>query len=1096
MHIHFRTIILLVGLLALTACNKDLAVFPRDQGPAAPTGLTATPEPGKVVLRWQDNSDDETGYTVYRLETGGEAAVVGASELAPLAQDGFVKLASLPENSETYTDSTVKAGMRYRFAVQADGEEGSSQQATTSDDPVEVPANTAPTATTQSVSTDEDEAVTVTLTGTDAEGADLSFEIVTAPTKGGLGTVNQTTGEVLYTPNAEVSGDDSFTFTVSDGEYTSAAATVSITVNAVNDTPVAKAQSLSTTEETSLGVTLSANDAEGDSVSYAISSDPANGTVSNFDAATGKLAYVPDKNFSGQDSFTFTASDGNSRSAAATITINVGGVNDAPVAKAQTLSVDEDSELNITLGGDDVDGDELSYAIVDGPSHGSLGTLNAKTGSVTYKPDLNYNGTDSFTFKVSDGTLESEAATVTVVANAVNDIPVAEPQKISTPEDTPKLIVFSGSDADGDDLTYGLFSQPRHGTLGTLNETTGEVVYTPEPNYTGTDVFVFKIFDGGDASGLAPINITVEAVNDAPVIAGSDVAEVTMSEDASPTAFTLNLSADDAEQDSLSWSVSSAASHGNAGVSDGTVSYTPEANYNGSDSFDITVTDGSLNDTVTVNVTIDAVNDAPVIAGEATRNVTMSEDSSPTTFSLSLSASDVDDEVSWSISSNAAEGSAGVTGGVVSYTPNANYSGGDSFVVQASDGELSDSVTVNVTVEAVNDAPVAASQELDVDEDSVLNVVLSAMDVESDSLSYEIVSAPSNGSLGTLNTETGAVSYTPTANYSGPDSFTFKANDGADDSATATVSITVKAVNDPPTDVSLSNDSIDENQPSGAMVGSLSASDVDTGDSFSYSLVAGAGDTDNGRFTVEGTQLKTAAVFDHETDSSLSIRLRVSDGSADFEKVFSISVNDLDEVNPSVTFNTPGSLTEGESTSLSGSFSDNAGVVKVEIFEDTTKLGDASRSGSSWTFTYTPASSGSFTLKAIAYDAAGNSGQATKSVTVDSGSSVDHDLVYSSSTGHNTIGYGDDYGNPSEDVVWKFTPSKSSYKVLDMNFGGGPFALRFIVLDSDGNTVTSGNADGSNGYEISVTMTPGETYYVVVEAADGSSSGSYGFSIY
>jgi hypothetical protein len=201
---------------------------------------------------------------------------------------------------------------------------------------------------------------------------------------------------------------------------------------------------------------------------------------------------------------------------------------------------------------------------------------------------------------------------------------------------------------------------------------------------------------------------------------------------------------------------------------------------------------------------VEAVNDPPVIAGGDTVQVEMSEDGEPVAFALTLNATDVDeDTVTWSIVTQASHGIASVSGmgatKVVSYTPEADYFGSDSFVVQVSDGQGgtggTDTITVTVTIQAVNDPPVANAQSVTTTEDSAKEITLTGSDVEGSPLTYSIVSGPSHGSL------TGSAPnliYTPDANYHGPDSFTFRVSDGTANSADAVVSITVTPVNDAP----------------------------------------------------------------------------------------------------------------------------------------------------------------------------------------------------------------------------------------------------------------------------------------------------------
>ena len=148
-------------------------------------------------------------------------------------------------------------------------------------------------------------------------------------------------------------GDDAFTFTVSDGITTSAVATVSITVNSVNDLPVADEQVVTTSEESALSITLTGSDADSTSLGYAVLTQPMSGTLGGI---APNLIYTPNLNFNGSDSFTFQVSDGISESIAL-VSITVEPINDAPTAAAQTMNTDEDTPVAITLVGADVDGD-------------------------------------------------------------------------------------------------------------------------------------------------------------------------------------------------------------------------------------------------------------------------------------------------------------------------------------------------------------------------------------------------------------------------------------------------------------------------------------------------------------------------------------------------------------------------------------------------------------------------------------------------------------------------------------------------------------------------------------------------------------------
>ena len=166
-------------------------------------------------------------------------------------------------------------------------------------------------------------------------------------------------------------------------------------------------------------------------------------------------------------------------------------------------------------------------------------------------------------------------------------------------------------------------------------------------------------------------------------------------------------------------------------------------------------------------------------------------------------------------------------------------------------------------------------------------------------LTYSIVAdnSSSNGTLGSVNTSTGAITYTPASNNTTTITFTFKVNDGYQDSNTATATVTVAAVADAPTDITMSSQSIDENNSINDVVGAFSSTDPDGSGTYTYTLVSGTGDTDNSSFNISGSNLRASEAFDYETKSSYSIRVRSTDadGSGYFEKPFTITINDVTE---------------------------------------------------------------------------------------------------------------------------------------------------------------------------------------------------------
>lgn len=180
----------------------------------------------------------------------------------------------------------------------------------------------------------------------------------------------------------------------------------------------------------------------------------------------------------------------------------------APVAADQSISTLEDTAVNILLTASDADGDLLSYTVVDGPYNG---VLTGTAPNLVYTPSGNYNGSDSFTFKVNDGTADSGAATVSITVTAVNDGPVASSQAVAVAHNAATAITLAGSDVDGNMLTYTVVANP---SKGSLTGTAPNLTYTPNSGYSGLDSFTFKVNDGAVDSAVATVTLTVAAATD------------------------------------------------------------------------------------------------------------------------------------------------------------------------------------------------------------------------------------------------------------------------------------------------------------------------------------------------------------------------------------------------------------------------------------------------------------------------------------------------------------------------------------------------------------------------------------------------------
>ncbi|MEZ4868830.1 MAG: Ig-like domain-containing protein [Caldilineaceae bacterium] len=673
-----------------------------------------------------------------------------------------------------------------------------------------LPPNTVPMATDDNYTTNEDTPLNIPAPGvlgndSDAEGNPLTAQPLSSPAHGTL--LLNADGSFTYTPDANFSGADSFTYVANDGMVNSNAATVNITVNAVNDAPVAVDDSYTTDEDVTLevpfpGVLSNDTDVEGDHLNAWIVSGPAHGSLVL--AGNGYFSYTPDANFNGSDSFTYQINDGMAGSNVATVNITVNAVNDAPVAVDDSYTTDEDVTLEVPFPGvlsndTDVEGDHLNAWIVSGPAHGSL--VLAGNGYFSYTPDANFNGNDSFTYQINDSMAGSNVATVNITVNAVNDAPQAADDSYLTDEDVPLTVPPPGvqdndSDVDGDPLTSVVVGGPASGSVSLNGD--GSFTYTPNQDFNGSDSFTYKLNDGAADSNVATVTVVIGGINDAPVAVDDGYATDEDTVLNVPVPGVLSNDSD-VDGDTLTSVVVDSPANGSVSLNaDGSFSYTPDANFSGNDSFAYQLSDGQANSNIaTVTIIVNAVNDAPVAVDDS---YSTNEDVPLNVAVPGLLSNDTDADLNALTAilvSGPAHGSLTFNAdGSFSYTPASNYNGSDSFTYKANDGQVDSNVaTVNLTIVAVNDPPVAGNDSYSTNEDTPLSVAAPGVlgndsdPVEGSPVSAELVSGPAHGSL-TLNAD-GSFSYTPAANYSGADSFTYKANDGGADSNIATVSITI-----------------------------------------------------------------------------------------------------------------------------------------------------------------------------------------------------------------------------------------------------------------------------------------------------------------
>jgi hypothetical protein len=668
--------------------------------------------------------------------------------------------------------------------------------------------NSAPTANDDEIGGSEDQPISgnVLDNDSDPDGDSLVVDAQSIDTLNGGHVELQSDGSFVYTPAANYFGSDSFAYVVRDDFGHASQAMVTLSISAVNDSPVLADDAYSGSEDTPITGSVLDNDSDIDGdIIHAVADTiaTAQGGVVEM-REDGSFAYTPATNFHGEDSFVYQATDGASDWVSATVYLTVASVNDDPIATDDASSGDEDSAIsgNVLDNDTDPDGDALS---VDADSFdtalGGHVELSAD-GTFTYTPPADYFGSDSFTYVVRDGNGGSAQATVVLDIQSVNDAPTIVGDAYLGFEDGQIFgnVLDNDFDTEGDTLTVevGTFATAQGGTVEL--QTDGSFVYTPAASFHGEDSFVYRATDGIADWTEATVLFSVESVNDAPV-AQDDSFEA--SEDLSLNGNVLDNDSD-ADGDSLSVVESTIVSDAGVEVemhADGSFIYSPIANFNGEDRFVYTVSDGNGGYAqATVVITVQPVDDAPVALDDEYFG---NEDES---ISGNVLSNDYDvDSPSLAVAEGAFTTEQGgeivfSSDGSFVYTPASNFFGDDRFEYSIVAGELQSTANIVFHVASVNDDPVAQDDAFAGDEDSVIsdNVLTNDSDADGDTLSVDPDSFDTAlGGHVELSAD-GSFVYTPAANYFGSDSFTYIVRDGNGGAAQATVYLDIAPVNDAP----------------------------------------------------------------------------------------------------------------------------------------------------------------------------------------------------------------------------------------------------------------------------------------------------------
>ncbi|TNC05858.1 tandem-95 repeat protein, partial [Vibrio diabolicus] len=623
-----------------------------------------------------------------------------------------------------------------------------------------------------------------------------------------------------------------------------------------------------------------------------------NGTL--IDNNDGSWTYIPEADDDTEVSFSYDIIDDDGGVISGNANLDIKPVNDAPIATNDAIQTDEDSQvvIDVLANDSDIEGDDLS--ITSASVSEKQGIVEIVDGKLVFTPAENFNGNATISYTISDGELEDEAQ-VSVTVNSVNDAPIASNDTTITEEDSSVTIdvLPNDTDIDGDKLSIQSASVPSD--QGTVEIIDGKLVFTPAENFHGDAEITYTITDGA-LTDQATVNVTVNAVNDTPVVESS-IADQTLAEDFTPYTIDLNTAFSDVDGD-LAFSVSG-NSNVNVSIENGIATISPTADWNGSEELMFTATDPSGESaSQTVNFTV-----APVADIESDR-ATVVEDTPTIINVLGNDTFEGDDKVvSLDTSKGPANGTVSVNpDGSVTYTPNDNYHGTDSFTYIVTSGGVLESTTVNVDVTPVNDAPMAKDDTATTQEDTAvtIDVLTNDNDVDGDKLSIESASVPKE--QGTVEVVDGKLVFTPAENFNGDAEITYIVTDGqlTDE---AKVTVTVNPVNDAPTIKVDAVESITEDAVStDTVVATLTVHDTDTPEDELTVLLE---NNSNGYFVLVGNEVKLTqagvdAVNNDELNlKDLTISASVSDGvnptASDSDSLIVNRVNDAPTVDNGIT---------------------------------------------------------------------------------------------------------------------------------------------------------------------------------------------------
>jgi hypothetical protein len=445
-------------------------------------------------------------------------------------------------------------------------------------------------------------------------GDDPIVNLIGGPVHGDL--LLDDDGSLVYLPDPDFNGEDIFVYDFTDSLGTSNVSSVTLIINSINDAPDAVDDTFDGFEDVDVVGNVLTNDVDvdGDVLTALKLTDPANGVVTV--GTDGAFTYTPNAGYSGPDSFTYQADDGNGGTDTATVTLDI-LANQPPDAVDDDYVLPEDSAMsgNVSSNDTDPESDPLTFTKLTDPANGEV--VFSADGTFTYTPNLNYNGPDSFTYQADDDHGGTDSATVSFDVTPVNDPPVAVDDGFEIDEDTilNGNVLTNDTDVENDTLTATLVNDVSNGSLNLNSD--GTFTYTPDPNWNGRDTFTYQVSDGNGGTDTTTVVIDVLPVNDAPDVVDDTYAVVQNRTFKVKASAGILANDSDIEGDPMAVTVVDSPANGRLVMKrDGGFIFRPDRNYVGSDSFTYTVNDG-VDDSVVATVTLNiGASNVPVARGD------------------------------------------------------------------------------------------------------------------------------------------------------------------------------------------------------------------------------------------------------------------------------------------------------------------------------------------------------------------------------------------------------------------------------------------------------------------------------------------------